>query len=150
MVHRYRIPTQFPIRFIRMYILTWELIYQEICFHQSGPRWEKTRNTKNKTKTTLEMSIRTISRKYLPKVKCSIDHARSVAGPGATDSTVGETRKHVDKLRKEIVGKIWMELKVVVELLGLQSQTFCQFTIFLVTLEESGTSIFERTLFRKI
>jgi hypothetical protein len=43
-----------------------------------------------------------------------------------------------------------MELKVVVELLGLQNQTFCQFTIFLVTLEESGTSIFERTLFRKI
>jgi hypothetical protein len=66
----------------------------------------------NMTSLTLEMSIRTISRKYLSKVKCSIDHAHSVAGPGAKDSTVEETRKHVDKLGKEIVGKIRMELKL--------------------------------------
>ena len=62
--------------------------------------------------TTGQENVTHISRKYLPKVKCTVDHARSVASAGAADTTVEETKQYIDKLRQDVLGRIRMEIKL--------------------------------------
>jgi hypothetical protein len=69
----------------------------------------KKTSTMSNTPTTKKLII---SRKYIPRVKCTLDHARSVACAGAAELIVSETRKFVDKLRQELLSRIRMEIKL--------------------------------------
>jgi hypothetical protein len=48
--------------------------------------------------TTSGNVIVQIGRKYLPKVKCTLNHARSVASAGAPETIVKETKQLIEKL----------------------------------------------------
>ena len=47
--------------------------------------------------------MKIISRRHLPKKKCSIDHARSVAAAGDDPAAVQQTLEEIEALRQDVL-----------------------------------------------